>query len=43
VSLYLFDRKGEVALSQRLDRTSFSVVGAGFVLSNLAVILAAVL
>jgi hypothetical protein len=34
ISLYLFDRCGEQALSQRLDRTSFKILVTGFISVN---------
>lgn len=41
VSLYLYDRRGEEALSGRLDRVSFTIMLSGFVLVNLMLLLAA--
>lgn len=38
VSLYLYDRCGEVALSERLDRYAFSIMAGGFALTNLAML-----
>lgn len=41
LSLYLYDRCGEQELSRRLDRVSFKMVVAGFIIANLALVLAA--
>jgi hypothetical protein len=41
VSLYLYERYGEKTLSARLDRMSFKVILGGFVVANLAAVLAA--
>jgi len=41
-SLYLFDICGEQALSKRLDRMSFQVMLGGFLLANLALVIAAI-
>lgn len=43
ISLYLYDRKGKVALSRLFDRVSFVVLLAGYVVINLALPLAATL
>ncbi len=43
ISLYLYDRKGKVALSRLFDRVSFVVLLAGYVIINLALPLAATL
>jgi len=39
--VYLYDRCGEVALSRRLDRTSFAIMATGFIGVNLLLVLAA--
>jgi len=41
VSLYLYDRCGEVELSQRLDMVSFKLMFGGFIAANVLLILAA--
>lgn len=41
ISLYLYDRKGKIALSRIFDRISFVVLLAGYVVINLALPLAA--
>jgi hypothetical protein len=41
VSLYLYERYDEKALSARLDRMAFKVMLGGFVVANLAAVLAA--
>ena len=43
ISLYIYDRRGEVELSQRLDRVSFKILVAGFFAINVALLLASVL